>query len=62
MEVVMYSGKSIAVELPKALNGGRLITLSNGYVYYVTEFKWDKVKRRTVDNRVSIGTITTTKK
>ena len=57
MEIVMYSGKSIAVELPKALNGGRLITLSNGYVYYVTEFKWDKVKRRTVDNRVSIGKI-----
>ena len=34
-----------------------LLMLKNGYIYYVTESHWDKEKKRTVDNRVGIGTI-----
>ena len=51
----MYSGKCIAVDLPTDLNEGRLIVLSNGYVYYVTKSWWDKDKKRTLDNRIGIG-------
>ena len=51
----MYVGKTDPIPLPSVPEGGKLITLGNGYIYYVTESYWDKVKKRTIDNRIGIG-------
>ena len=53
----MYDGKTISVEIPSVGDKAKLIKLSNGYIYYVTEFRWDADKKRTLDNRVLIGKI-----
>lgn len=52
----MYAGKTTSIDIP-SVEHGRLITLSNGYIYYVTEFRWDSTKKRTEDNRVGIGKV-----
>ena len=48
----MYAGKNTPVELPKT---GHLHILTNGYVYWENDGKWDKEARRMRDSRVSIG-------
>lgn len=35
--------------------GGRARIYPSGYVYWITESKWDKALKRTVDDRVCIG-------
>ena len=49
----MYSKTAMPVEIPK--EGGRIRTLKNGYVYWLTNSHWKKKKKQTVDNRVCIG-------
>ena len=49
----MYSKTAMPVEIPK--EGGRIRTLKNGYVYWLTKSHWDATKKQTVDNRVCIG-------
>lgn len=51
----MYADKSNPVSVPTELKEGKLIFLKNGYVYYATKSWWDSEKRRTIDNRISIG-------
>ena len=48
----MYAGKNTPIELPKK---GHLHILTNGYVYWENDGKWDKEARRMRDSRVSIG-------
>ena len=48
----MYVGQNDPVELP---SDGKLHIQKNGYVYWSNSSRWDKEKRRSVDNRVSIG-------
>ena len=50
----MYAGKNTPIELPKT---GHLHILTNGYVYWENDGKWDKKARRMRDSRVSIGKI-----
>ncbi len=50
----MYVGQYEPVEIPK---NGRLHIQKNGYVYWSNASKWDKEKKRSIDNRVSIGKI-----
>ncbi len=49
----MYFGKYEPVNIPK--NGTHI--QKNGYVYWSNSSKWDRNKKRSVDNRVSIGKI-----
>ena len=51
-EAAMYAGKNTPIELPKK---GHLHILTNGYVYWENDGKWDKEARRMRDSRVSIG-------
>ena len=48
----MYAGEATIVTLPAV---GRVHILKNGYVYWENDGKWDPVKKRTIDSRVSIG-------
>ena len=50
----MYAGKNTPIELPKK---GHLHILTNGYVYWENDGKWDKDAKRMRDSRVSIGKI-----
>ena len=50
----MYVGRYEPVELPK---NGRLHIQKNGYVYWSNASKWDNEKKRSVDNRISIGKV-----
>ena len=50
----MYVGRHTPVKIPDI---GRLHILKNGYVYWSNASKWDNEKKRSVDNRVSIGKI-----
>lgn len=51
----MYAKLVPAVKTPVSNEKGKVITLSNGYVYWATEFWWDAEKQKTKDNRVGIG-------
>ena len=48
----MYVGQNKPVEIPK---NGKLHIQKNGYVYWSNVSKWDNEKKRSIDNRVSIG-------
>ena len=48
----MYVGQYKPVKMPKS---GKLHIQKNGYVYWSNASKWDKEKKRSIDNRVSIG-------
>lgn len=48
----MYVGKFSPVSIPKS---GRLHIQKNGYVYWSNASEWDNTKKRSIDNRVSIG-------
>ncbi|MBE6029406.1 MAG: DUF2813 domain-containing protein [Clostridiales bacterium] len=48
----MYIGKYDPVEIPQ---NGKLHIQKNGYVYWSNASKWDNEKKRSIDNRVSIG-------
>jgi predicted ATPase len=50
----MYVGQYESVKIP---NSGKLHIQKNGYVYWSNASKWDNEKKRSVDNRVSIGKI-----
>lgn len=50
----MYVGQYEPVEIPK---NGKLHIQKNGYVYWSNASKWDNEKKRSIDNRVSIGKI-----
>ncbi len=51
----MYVGQYEPVRIP---NSGKLHIQKNGYVYWSNASKWDNEKKRSIDNRVSIGKIT----
>ena len=48
----MYIGKYEPVKIPQS---GKLHIQKNGYVYWSNSSKWDSEKKRSIDNRVSIG-------
>ena len=48
----MYAGKNTPIKLPKTRH---LHILTNGYVSWENDGKWDKTTRRMKDSRVSIG-------
>lgn len=48
----MYVGQYDPVRIPES---GKLHIQKNGYVYWSNASKWDNEKKRSVDNRVSIG-------
>lgn len=50
----MYVGLFDPVKIPK---NGKLHIQKNGYVYWSNASKWDKEKKRSIDNRVSIGKV-----
>lgn len=50
----MYVGQYAPVKIPKS---GKLHIQKNGYVYWSNASKWDNEKKRSIDNRVSIGKI-----
>lgn len=50
----MYVGQYDPVKIPKS---GKLHIQKNGYVYWSNASKWDNEKKRSIDNRVSIGKI-----
>ncbi len=50
----MYVGQYEPVKIPER---GKLHIQKNGYVYWSNASKWDKEKKRSIDNRVSIGKI-----
>jgi len=50
----MYVGQFEPVSIP---NNGKLHIQKNGYVYWSNASKWDNEKKRSIDNRVSIGKI-----
>ena len=50
----MYVGQYEPVRIP---NNGRLHIQKNGYVYWSNASKWDSGKKRSIDNRVSIGKV-----
>ena len=50
----MYVGQFEPVRIP---NSGKLHIQKNGYVYWSNASKWDNEKKRSVDNRVSIGKV-----
>lgn len=53
-EKTMYVGQYDPVKIPQ---NGKLHIQKNGYVYWSNISKWDKEKKRSIDNRVSIGKI-----
>ncbi len=50
----MYVGQYKPVVIP---NSGKLHIQKNGYVYWSNTSKWDNNKKRSIDNRVSIGKV-----
>ena len=50
----MYVGQYEPVKMPTS---GKLHIQKNGYVYWSNASKWDKEKKRSIDNRVSIGKV-----
>ena len=48
----MYVGQYEPVKIP---SGGNLHIQKNGYIYWSNSTKWDNEKKRSIDNRVSIG-------
>jgi|GEM_PF-647912 len=50
----MYVGKYKPVTIPR---NGKLHIQKNGYVYWSNSSKWDNEKKRSIDNRVSIGKV-----
>lgn len=50
----MYVGQYKPVKIP---NSGKLHIQKNGYVYWSNASKWDNEKKRSIDNRVSIGKV-----
>lgn len=50
----MYVGQYKPVKIPE---GGKLHIQKNGYVYWSSASRWDNEKKRSVDNRVSIGKV-----
>ena len=50
----MYVGRYKPVRIPQE---GKLHIQKSGYVYWANASKWDKSKRRSMDNRVCIGKI-----
>lgn len=50
----MYVGQFEPVRIPSS---GKLHIQKNGYVYWSNASKWDNEKKRSVDNRVSIGKV-----
>lgn len=50
----MYVGQFAPVKIPKS---GKLHIQKNGYVYWSNASKWDNEKKRSIDNRVSIGKV-----
>ena len=50
----MYVGQYEPVRIP---NSGKLHIQKNGYVYWSNASKWDNEKKRSIDNRVSIGKV-----
>lgn len=50
----MYVGQYEPVRIP---NSGKLHIQKNGYVYWSNASKWDNGKKRSIDNRVSIGKV-----
>ena len=50
----MYVGQYDPVKIP---NRGKLHIQKNGYVYWSNASKWDNEKKRSIDNRVSIGKV-----
>ena len=50
----MYVGQYDPVKIPKR---GKLHIQKNGYVYWSNASKWDNEKKRSIDNRVSIGKV-----
>lgn len=50
----MYVGQYEPVRIP---DSGKLHIQKNGYVYWSSASKWDNEKKRSIDNRVSIGKI-----
>ena len=50
----MYVGQFEPVRIPSS---GKLHIQKNGYVYWSNASKWDNEKKRSIDNRVSIGKV-----
>ena len=50
----MYVGQYEPVKMPE---NGKLHIQKNGYVYWSNASKWDNEKKRSIDNRVSIGKV-----
>ena len=50
----MLAGKNFPVPVPKSSDVGRTV-LNGNYVYWVTKAVWDREKKCSRDNRVSIG-------
>lgn len=50
----MYVGQYTPVEVPKT---GKLHIQKNGYVYWSNVSIWDNEKKRSIDNRISIGKV-----
>lgn len=50
----MYVGKYKPVTIPKS---GKLHIQKNGYVYWSNASVWDKEKKQSIDNRISIGKV-----
>ena len=50
----MYVGQYKPVRIPES---GKLHIQKNGYVYWSNASKWDNEKKRSIDNRVSIGKV-----
>lgn len=50
----MYVGQYKPVKIPEC---GKLHIQKNGYVYWSNASKWDNEKKRSIDNRVSIGKV-----
>lgn len=51
-KLLMYVGQYEPVKIP---SGGNLHIQKNGYIYWSNSTKWDNEKKRSIDNRVSIG-------
>ena len=49
----MYVGKVEPVEIPKS--GGKTRRNTSGYIWWITESKWDNDLGYTKDNRITIG-------
>ena len=50
----MYVGQYKPVRIP---NSGKLHIQKNGYVYWSNASKWNNEKKRSIDNRISIGKV-----